>query len=61
VDPEQEAAATERARSFLQEFAAMPLDSLGPDEAVAQVRDAYERLRADSTGLPALRLLLGEA
>eukprot|EP00884_Botryococcus_braunii_P018501 jgi/Botrbrau1/5334/Bobra.0346s0008.1 len=61
VDPEQEAEAGARARSFLEEFAAMPLDSLAAEEAVAQVRDAYERLREDSNRLPALRLLLAEA
>ncbi|KAK9813003.1 hypothetical protein WJX72_007194 [[Myrmecia] bisecta] len=56
LDEEQQCAA--RARAFLQEFAAMPLDRMEPADAVQQARELYAQLQADAAHLPPLQSLL---
>ncbi|KAK9842053.1 hypothetical protein WJX81_006373 [Elliptochloris bilobata] len=53
-----EAAAAARARTFLQEFAALPLDALEEAAAVAQAGALYAELAADAEVMPALRAML---
>ena len=53
-----EEAAAVRAKAFLREFAALPLDKLDPDEAVRQTADLYEQLESDAAEMPALKQML---
>ena len=50
--------ATKRARTFMEQFAALPLDSLSPEQAVAQSQMLYRQLEADAASMPALQRLL---
>lgn len=52
------AQAAKRARTFMQEFAALPLDSLSPEQAVAQSQALYDQLVADAASMPTLRQLI---
>lgn len=57
-DATDEEAAAVRAKSFLREFAALPLDKLDPDEAVRQTADLYQQLESDAATMPALQQML---
>ena len=50
--------AAKRARNFMEDFAALPLDSLSPEQAVAQSQTLYQQLAADAASMPTLRRLL---
>ena len=50
--------AAKRARAFMEEFAALPLDSLSPEQAVAQSQALYKQLTEDAASLPTLQQLL---
>ena len=56
-DAEVERAA-KRARVFMQDFAALPLDSLSPEQAIAQSQSLYQQLMADAASMPTLRRLI---
>lgn len=47
-----------RARTFMQEFAALPLDKLDPKEAFSQAQALYKQLVADAGAMPTLQRLL---
>ena len=57
-DVAEDEAAAVRAKAFLKEFAALPLDKLDPDEAVRQTADLYQQLESDAAEMPALRQML---
>ena len=50
--------AAKRAQVFMQDFAALPLDSLTPEQAVAQSQSLYQQLIADAASMPTLRRLI---
>ena len=50
--------AAKRARTFMEDFAALPLDSLSPEQAVAQSQALYKQLAADASSMPTLQRLL---
>lgn len=50
--------AAKRARTFMAEFAALPLDSLSPEQAMAQSQALYHQLAADAASMPTLQRLL---
>mmetsp|Transcript_11990 Transcript_11990/g.37959 ORF Transcript_11990/g.37959 Transcript_11990/m.37959 type:complete len:267 (+) Transcript_11990:101-901(+) len=54
----EEVEARVRAREFLAEFAAIPLDKLKPAEAVARARELKAALDVDAAGNPTLNKLL---
>ena len=44
--------------TFMQDFAALPLDSLSPQQAVAQSQKLYNQLVADAASMPTLQQLI---
>ena len=57
-DESEEDTAAKRARTFMQDFAALPLDSLSPQQAVAQSQKLYNQLVADAASMPTLQQLI---
>ncbi|KAK9908301.1 hypothetical protein WJX75_005715 [Coccomyxa subellipsoidea] len=58
TDEEEAAQSAARARAFLQEFSALPLDKMEPEEATAQAQALYKQLLADAARMPTLQRLL---
>ena len=56
-DAEHEQAA-KRARNFIQDFAALPLDSMSPEQAVAKSQALYKQLVEDAASMPTLQRLI---
>ncbi len=57
-EQDEAAESAARAREFMQEFAALPLDKLEPEEAIAQAQALYKQLLADTGAMPTLQRLL---
>ena len=57
----ENAQAASRARGFLAEFRALPLDKLPPAEGEAEARNLYQGLLSDAEEMPALKRLLTSA
>jgi len=60
-EEEEEQRAEQRARQFLKDFAAVPLETLSCDAAVAQTTGLLTALEADAAGNPTLHRLLQAA
>lgn len=58
---DDDAQATARARAFLTDFKALPLDKLSLDEGKAQAEQLYQALLSDAEELPPLKRLLTAA
>lgn len=54
----EESKAHARARTFLKDFAAIPLASIGPEAGVQQAKQLYAQLQQDAGSMPALHRLL---
>ncbi len=54
----EEEKAGKRARMFMRDFAALPLDSLSPEQAVTQSQKLYTQLVADAASMPTLQRLI---
>ncbi len=50
--------AAARARALMRDIAALPLDSMGPEQAAAQAQALYDSFLADAQRSPVLRALL---
>ena len=57
-DEGEDEKAAKRARTFMRDFAALPLDSLSPKQAVAQSQKLYNQLVADAASMPTLQRLI---
>lgn len=55
---DDEGKAHARAKTFLNDFAAIPLSSLEPDAALQQAKQLYTQLQQDAASMPALHRLL---
>lgn len=55
---EEDSQAHARARAFLRDFAAIPLNSLDPDAAKQAAQHLYDHLQQDASCSPALHRLL---
>ena len=56
--PKQGGEAAALARTFMRDFAALPLDSLSPDQATARAKSLFQAFQADAVQYPVLRSML---